>query len=405
MFQQVFLKALLTFFLSGMSYCLMQAQDSARITENKVLISHGNKGFEFRSRDDRFLLQLQSRLQFRYATPTDQDPRTFDDFNAPASHVFKINRARLKVGGHAYKTWLKYYWEYDIAGGNLLDFRIMIEKWDYLNFKVGQWKIYYSRERVISSGKQQLVDRSIINRPFTLDRQEGVSVFGRVMEGSFFDFTYHLTVASGTGRSARSNDDDNLMYVGRWQWNLFGRELAMTASDIDYHEQFTGSIAVAGATNISPYTRFSTSGGGQLEGFDAGTAGEYRTDQFLIESAFMFRGFSWQQEYHHKQITDYVNGAQTTILNGNLVQAGYFLHHAMSWFPEPLELAVRYTYFNPNRNLLASRHQEEYSIAANWFFNGHANKLTAEVSMFHSHQSQPELYEGTRFRLQWDISL
>ena len=33
-----------------------------------------DKGFEFKSRDNRFMMQIRSRLQFRFSTPEDQDP-------------------------------------------------------------------------------------------------------------------------------------------------------------------------------------------------------------------------------------------------------------------------------------------------------------------------------------------
>jgi hypothetical protein len=124
-----------------------------------VSVKYGSKGFEFQTRDNKFLLQIQSRLQFRFATPDDQDPVTFDDFEESNMRLFKINRARLKVGGHAFQPWLKYYWEYELSQSNLLDFRIMIEKWDWLSFKVGQWKVEFTRERFISSGEQQTVER------------------------------------------------------------------------------------------------------------------------------------------------------------------------------------------------------------------------------------------------------
>src|SRR5688572_12060086 len=130
---------------------------------------YGERGFEIQTHDNRFLIQIQSRLQFRFATPQDQNPVTFDDFSDEKKKVFKINRARLKIGGHAFQPWIKYFWEYELAQTNLLDFRIMLEKWDWLSFKAGQWKVEYSRERFISSGAQQMVDRSVINRSFTLD--------------------------------------------------------------------------------------------------------------------------------------------------------------------------------------------------------------------------------------------
>src|SRR5690606_28120780 len=156
----------------------------------------------------------------------------------------------------------------------------------FFKIKVGQWKTYYNRERVISSGKQQMVDRSILNRPFTLDRQQGIEFYGRVFPETLADFTYHLSILTGAGRGATENDDGNLMYVGRLQWNMFGRELEMTGSDLKFHEKPTGLIAFAGATNRSPYTRFSQSGGGELTGFEVGVPGQYRVNQALLETAF-----------------------------------------------------------------------------------------------------------------------
>ena len=114
--------------LSLLSFCGTQGQSLAQDSSNLVSVKFGRKGFEFQTHDNRFLLQIQSRLQFRFATPGDQDPVTLDDFDEGNMRVFKINRARLKVGGHAFQPWLKYYWEYELSQSNLLDFRIMIEK-------------------------------------------------------------------------------------------------------------------------------------------------------------------------------------------------------------------------------------------------------------------------------------
>jgi len=97
--------------LPGKSQTLYaQVADSTEIPP--VKISHGGKGFEFETGDGEFLLQIDSRLQFRYAFPSDTDPITGEDFIDDDQHVFKINRARLKVGGHAFGPWFEYYWEY-----------------------------------------------------------------------------------------------------------------------------------------------------------------------------------------------------------------------------------------------------------------------------------------------------
>ena len=43
-------------------------------------------------------------------------------------------------------------------------------------------------------------------------------------------------------------------------------------------------------------------------------------------------------------------------------------------------------------------------FALNWFFNGHRNKLTAEVSVIDFQTGVQEFENRTRLRIQWDIS-
>ncbi len=363
----------------------------------------GSKGFELRSRDGNFLIQIQPRVQIRYAYPRDQNPVTLDDFTGDPQHVFKVNRARLKIGGHAYRPWLAYYFEYELAASNLLDFRVMVERYQWLRLKAGQWKVHYNRERVISSGQQQMADRSLITRPFTIDRQQGLSLYGRLSGGGAADVSYWASVFTGTGRGAGENDDQHLMWMGRLQWNVFGRVLAFTGSDIARREKPEALIALAGVTNRSPYTRFSQDGGGQLEGFDDGQPGQYRVNQWMAETAFMYRGFSWQQEFHSKRINDYVNATVTTLI-GNYAQVGYFPSEAIPAVPRQLELAVRHAIYDPNTDV-SNDLQQELSFAANWFFRGHLNKLTAEASLFAFGENVQDMEDGWRFRLQWDISM
>jgi len=41
-----------------------------------------------------------------------------------------------------------------------------------------------------------------------------------------------------------------------------------------------------------------------LEGYEDGQPGQYRVNQANMETAFMYKGFSWQSEVHWKQIID-----------------------------------------------------------------------------------------------------
>jgi len=368
-----------------------------------VSVKYGDKGLEFATKDDKFLLQIQSRVQFRFATPEDQDPVTFDDFSGEKKPSLKINRARLKFGGYAFKPWIKYFWEYDLSQSNLLNFTLAIEKWDWLKFQLGQFKVEYSRERLISSGAQQMMDRSVINRPFTIDRQQGAEVYGRLKGKGLADFNYWAGMFTGTGRGSTENDDSHFMYFGRLQWNFTGRFLDFKGSDVEIREKPAGTLAVSAVTNQSPYTRFSSAGGGSLEGYENGQPGQYRVNQANIETAFMYKGFSWQNEWHWKQIIDKLNNDHADNLRGYYVEAGYFFHGLFDWWPKPLEMAFRNAGYFPNREEDQTKKREN-SLAFNWFFNGHKNKLTTEVSYFNYDKTGNIPADEWRFRLQWDVS-
>lgn len=371
------------------------AEDSSSVN-----ISHGNKGWEISSSDGNYKIQIDSRIQFRYSYPLDSDPVTYDAFTKPEKHSFEVNRSRLKVGGNAFRKWFQYYFEYELGRGKLLDFRIVVTKFPFLNLKVGQFKAHFNRERLISSGKQQLVDRSLIKHVFAIDRQIGISLYGRLQFGGVADFNYWASILTGTGRGAASNDDKHLMWLARLQWNFLGEPIEFCGSDLEYFENPSALLAIAGVTNRSPYTRFSGSGGGQLEGFEDGVDGQYRLNQLMLETAFKFRGFSWQQELHWKQVRDLLNVQYTTLV-GNYVQFGCVLNYWIEFIPEQLELAVRHSIFNPERGM-DSDIVQEYTIGMNWFFNGHRNKLSTEYSHFHYQEND---YCDSRFRLQWDFSL
>jgi hypothetical protein len=49
--------------------------------------------------------------------------------------------------------------------------------------------------------------------------------------------------------------------------------------------------------------------------------------------------------------------------------------------------------------------ENETSLAFNWFFNGHKNKLTFETSYFNFQDPTTDIVSDLRYRIQWDISL
>ncbi len=385
---------------SALLTCALVALLVQPVTAQQPSVGHGSRGFFIESADGMWRTELQFRMQFRFSSPFDGEPTSAGAFDGESAS-FDIRRARLKVGGHGWQPWLSYYFEYDVASSSLLNWTLEIEKNPKASVRFGQWKAFYTRERIVSSGRQQFVDRSIVNRPFTIDRQMGVSLYGRLGEGSASDFNYWVSAFTGMGRGVRANDDQNLMYMARLQWNPLGRDVPFASGDLDRSADPALSIAVAGVTNRSACTRFSGSGCGSLTGF-AADPGRYEVNQALIETAFLYDGFSWTQEFHLKKIDDRQLDAQTD-LTGNYVQIGYFPSGLIEDFPEELELAARWAFFRPDNDVDDNRY-DEVSVAANWFFGGHSNKLTTEVTWLDATFQPGDVNESaTRFRLQWDI--
>jgi phosphate-selective porin OprO and OprP len=388
--------------------------------EFPVKVSYGSKGFRFETRDGNWQTNLQWRAQLRFTDPLTGDPRQVDDFDAGGSNTFEARRLRMKIGGHGYRPWLGYYFEVDLepsrdvndssakSSARVIDWRITADKWDWLALRVGQWKIDYNRERVDSSGRQQFVERSIVNRIFAIDRQVGVQLRGHLFKETPADLRYYAGVYTGEGRGVR-NDDEDTMWSGRLQWNFFGRDLAWRQTDVEYTERPTGSLAFAAMTNKGRCTRWSSGGCGNLDGFTKpgqAAAGQFKVEQMVQEFAFKWRGFSVQEEFHWKTVTDRVAGTKND-LTGAYAEVGYFFHDVLPFVPKPLELAFRYAFVKePNEtDRVQDNLREEFTVGANWFFAGHNNKLTLDFS----HLTLEDDFldrnvDEDRGRFQWDVS-
>ena len=361
----------------------------------------GKTGIAFASEDGRHSIHLWFRGQLRYSTPFDTPPLTPEQFERGDVSTFNLRRVRLKLGGNVYRKWLGYYLEYDFKSNALLDLRFTLSPRPWLQLRAGQWKANFNRERVDSSGRQQFAERSIVTRVFTIDRQPGVMVFGRLLADRPADSWYYLGVFNGNGRNG-INDDTSMMWLARYQWNFLGRDLRFSQSDVEFHEKPTGSLAFAVVGNESPYTRFSTSGGGQLPGFEDGIVGQYGLLQYVEETAFKYRGFSFQHEFHWKEIEDNVNETLTR-MRGTYLQIGYFPWGGAERALSALELAGRYAWVDPD-TAVRDDDRREWTLAANWFFSGHDNKLTLDLSRLEQDVPAAETLHDNRLRIQWDIS-
>ena len=161
-------------------------------------------------------------------------------------------------------------------------------------------------------------------------------------------------------------------------------------------------MAFATARVRGPYTRYSSSGGGQLDGFESGGDERYTLQQFLQEFALQFDGLSIQQEYHIKKIQDHEAGERST-LQGGYAQVGKLWEVSWSGKNYAVEGALRVAHVNWD-TASPGRVQDEITFATNLFLNGHNNKLTADISQIRLKDDLSGKIKDIRFRLQWDVS-
>lgn len=372
---------------------------------------YGSDGFGVQTDDSRFALAIQNRIQVRYSNPFDSDPRTFSELERNQSS-FMVRRARTKLRGHAYHPWLEYYLQYDWADPILRDLSLTISKFRWATLEIGRAKVFYNDERKTSSANQQFVNRSIVNDIFTVDRQQGIQLYGNVFSDTRIDTTYYVGVFTGRGVGVRNNDDDHLMYNVRLQWNAQGGEIPFSQSDIEYSEQPALNFAIAANTNRSSCLAFETSQDScralPWAPYDTiGEPGQYKINQMMGEVRFKWVGFSLLNEIHVKEINDTIVAAndpfKRTTLLGGFIQAGYFPHTDIPQVPKGLEIAGRYALVDPR---LAENNirQHESSGIMTYYLSGHGNKVNFQLSQLALASKNASTRSEQRLWVQWDLS-
>ncbi len=103
----------------------------------------------------------------------------------------------------------------------LLDLFVRFSQLRDLTLQVGQYKIPYDRERMISSANLNLVDRSIVDSEFTFDRDIGAELFSKDLLGLGY-LRYYAGVSVGEGRNTTEFSDFGNLYVLRAEVLPFG---------------------------------------------------------------------------------------------------------------------------------------------------------------------------------------
>ncbi len=373
--------------------------------------SFGKGLINFTAKDSSFSVKFAPRFQVRSMSSWDHDG---NQYGSP-DHNFIVRRARLKFSGFAYSPKLKYKLELglsnrDISGANefnrntpryILDAVIM---WSFAkNWELwaGQTKLPGNVERVVSSANLQLIDRSLLNSRFNLDRDLGIQLRHKSNLGGNFIMREKFAISQGEGRNVTEGNEGGLQYTGRLEFLPFGTFKSKgdyIQSDLKREEKPKLMLGFTYNYNQDAVRERGFAGDYMIR-----TDGSiYETDQTTVfaDAMFKYNGFSFMGEYAKRTANDEVatelDGTTPTgdiVLTGNALnlQAGYL-------FKSNYEIAARFTTleYEAITNTLPTK---QYTLGINKFIVGHKLKVQSDIS----YTTLDGNKDNITFRLGFDI--
>jgi phosphate-selective porin OprO/OprP len=321
-----------------------------------------DKGFFIKSTDGNFMMKIGGLMQFRW---THYEAQKRNHYLQPRLHRndrtgFDFQRLRINFKGHAFDPDLTYFVEFRTDAANSYD---AILSWAYIDYKfcdefhfrAGKFKSASTRANTTAHENLQLISRPMVDSVFGLGFNLGVRFWGQLFDKQvdwYLDVTNSFSDGEnfGGGRTI-SNDpaelDSNPALAFRLVWHALGENGAAdfaSQSDIEFHESpafdlgfhyaFNEDEGDLATTRIPfPVPRRFRSGG-----FGLTTTNGMQINQWGLDAAFKYQGFSMIGEYIIRMVDPRRAGRRpftpwwlmtgqgdTTAQHGAYLQAGYFL--------------------------------------------------------------------------------
>ena len=369
----------------------------------------GKGMINFIAKDSSFSVKFSPRIQTRYESKWDFNGDDYD----PAEYNFLVRRSRLKFDGFAFSPKLIYKIELglsnrDISGASVFNRntpRYILDavlKWKFhKNFELwaGQTKLPGNIERVVSSGNLQLIDRSLLNSKFNIDRDMGIQLRHQSKLGGNWVSREKISISQGEGRNITEGNKGGLQYTARFELLPFGtfkskgdyiqgdlaREKkikAMFSFTYDYNQD-----AVKTRSNMGSYM-FQSNGG------------LFQTDitTLFVDGVIKYNGFAVTGEYA-KRSSDVVEALEEDGITktGDVVGVGNALNLQGSYlFKNNFEITMRHTSLDFDKiTRLSNVKQTTFGISK--YVVGHKLKVQADLSFTNSNEIKDNIHFRTGF--------
>lgn len=363
--------------------------------EAQIVAPKFGNGIRITAQDSSFYMKVGLRFQTLFVSswnlPEDNISNSTDH-----SSTFSTRRSRLKFDGWAINPRLKYKCELalsnrDNGGGGdnpffnrganiILDASMSYNFYKGFTIWAGQGKMPGNRERIISSGSLQFVDRSRLNSRFTLDRDVGIMLLHKHKISKNFVLRETFAFSSGEGKNITTGNIGGYDYTFKLEAFPFGdfqSKGAYIGSSIK--REATPKLALAIAYNINQDAGRTR---GQLGSFlvDDGVAYGKDITSLFIDLMFKYQGWSVMAEYANRNTEDNI----ATVFNASDEAIGTYytgeaLNFAVGYMTKSnYEVALRWTTVNPDEEVGAD--EEQYTLGVSKFIVGHKLKVQSDLT-------------------------
>ena len=365
------------------------------------------KGLHVQSVDGDFALTTRTRAQFLYEMTHGEEWQ----------QDLQIRRARLQFEGNFFGENNKFKVELAVSPRDigmrtgrapqtspLLDYYIDFTHLRDLSMRVGQYKVPFNRQRVVSSGDLRFVDRSIVNGEFNLDRDLGFDLRSKDLFGLGM-LRYYAGVYVGEGRNTLREADFGLMYLARLEFLPLGDFKDYKEGDLERTPKPKLSVGLGyGHLDRAPHENGIL--GAEFE------AGSVSLHMLTADAVFRLAGFSLETEFIYRsgESDGVIDGIRVPAREGwgLMGQVGYLLPNT------DLEVAARVGVVRATRDdgfaisddvgLMAD--ENEYGAAVSYYFGGHPFKLQLDYFRIGERAAGASAYEWEdRVRLQMQAGL
>ena len=384
----------------------LQTVNSQEISDTKF----GKGMINFVAKDSSFSVKFAPRIQSRFESKWNYDGDAYE----AGELNFLVRRARLKFDGFAVTPKLKYKIELglsnrDISGANvfnrntpryILDAVVM---WNfYQNFELwaGQTELPGNIERVVSSANLQLIDRSLLNSRFNIDRDMGIQLRHKSKLGSTFVTREKFSISQGEGRNITEGNEGGLQYTTRLELLPFGE----FASKGDYSQgdlkRENSLKTMIGFTY--DYNRNAVKNRSNLGSYMFRADGSlFETDitTLFVDTMIKYSGFSLMGEYAYRMADKIEATEMDGSKTGAVVGAGSAVNIQSSYlFKNNVEMVVRYTAldFEPITRLSDLK---QLTFGVSKYVVGHSLKVQTDLSFSQSDNQK----DFVQFRTGFDL--